>query len=315
MSYPINKLRCQRFMKLPIKFYFLIICLFLAGIASGLTSRSSQDFYQGHSPGILGESGHQFIGPDGLFIHPHYNDFLGRTDKYLTGGSIIGIKKKWERSAIEWKSSWRLITPNFDPQYRPVSSQKNKFADWIENRVAYAYILPQFFSDTIDVKIQPYLGFGYIGNNGGKQTHRFVHQITGNSTEFLTYNNQPKGMTTSYGAESSLIFPQQSFGSLFKHQTQLTLGFSNSQLMVESYLAFHQIFSFNHHFKLAQQLSFSRQYSSQIFTSIKNDRFEAGLSLLLFHSFKPGIRYVSSFLKEDPVPQLFIDPLAFYLPI
>ena len=161
-------------------------------------ANGSELLEKANTHGIIGEMGSLSLIDDGILISPMTNDFIGQTDKLMTGSSRLSYLTSSDESSLMVTAYWRALTPVFKKKFgqSDLKTPFGRFADWAEIQVssltesdyklAYGRLYYGFT-----------LGLGHIGNKGLRKIHYQIHKVTNNSLLNLEYKNQPKGTTIS----------------------------------------------------------------------------------------------------------------------
>jgi hypothetical protein len=271
----------------------------------------AKTFQVANAPGAIGETGSLYLIDQGLFARPFYNDVFGHTDKQLSGATQLGYLKMWSNSSFEARTQWRLITPTFKEKFGgdQLELPVGRYADWMELQLSHAGLF-EWEGETL--RWQWFVGFGEIGNHGGKQVHRNFHKLIGSSLLGLDYSDQPKGSDVSRGIELGLIQdPGKTWGVV--HESLLNFGLSKNKFMTDLYLNQNQVFHIQDHLHLGLETRFVRQLGSDVHGEGRLGwRFEAALGMR-WHAWRPSLKYVSPYLRDDQVGQIYFDPLAFFI--
>lgn len=277
--------------------------------ADGLVSANTR--------GSIGDVSNGFVSPDGINLDVMNNDFLGGTDKYMTGAMKLGFLHTQrsffalspeDKSSFELTWNWRALTPTETESVggRTLPYLEGRFADWMEIRGTYA--------ETITTssglwKLQFSLGLGEIGNKGMKTLHRDIHESIGMSTAGLEYTNQPLGLTKSSDAFVGKIFGDPINGAL------IGLGYSFDPTMREVYLQATYLKTWTKDYAISGEALVARQLKSDIYIGTDTYRFEFGTSIRVGTYYQPGLRYVSNFLAPDSRGQFYAELLRFNVPL
>lgn len=237
------------------------------------------------------------------------NDFQGETDKLVTATTQAGIYWDMDSYGLRLSAHWRAVTPAFkdhvgaDTIEHPVGF----FADWAE--VIGSYTAP--LVGNWRWQVSP--GVGHIGNKGIKDVHKKIHEITGDETENLTYEDQPEGMVFSFDLQFSYELPTKDLGS-YQLEQMLSVGYDTGPLMLEYYTQYNNILMVSTETRLAIELAFIYQRNSELWQSIRKFRHEASFSVLLWRYFQPAIKVMSPLLKGDRWGQTYLSPININIP-
>src|SRR5262249_9795584 len=149
--------RCLAF---PMHAFLLIAAVAVAGVDMAATR------------GTVGDIPNGFVAPTGLMIDLQNNDFLGGTDKYMTGEAKAGLLRHFEddgrgcSSSYELTMNWRALEPTSSESVggKKLPREIGRWADWAEGELAYArtYALGNGHA----LKAQLDLGAGNISDKG-----------------------------------------------------------------------------------------------------------------------------------------------------
>jgi hypothetical protein len=296
-----------------------IIAVFLF-LLLGFTPGSDvyADIESAFTRGSVGDIPNHLISPPGVMIDVMNNDFMGGTDKYMTGQMKFAYSKLYPKgshdyvSSFEFHVSWRALTPADYDKFggNKLNMQIGRFGDWLDSELAYARTYP-LMSDW-RIKYQGAIGPGHVGNKGARKLQIAIHKLTNNPTANLTYVNQKTGITFRHGVQVGLIPPTvlNGFEMLFSS------GYNHDEVMRDLYVQFNLIGKITPWMGFGTELSASRQLSSSMYGSgIDLGRYEASTALILCKYYQPSIKWVSSYLRGDQVPQTYIEFLRFNVPL
>jgi hypothetical protein len=283
--------------------------------ASGTAHADGLD--SANARGSIGDISNGFVSPDGVNLDVMNNDFLGGTDKYMTGAMKFGYlhtqesvfaRSPGDKGSFELTWNWRALTPTETESVggRPLPYLEGRFADWMEIRGTYAETIA---TSTGLWKMQFSLGLGEIGNKGMKTLHRDIHDGIGMSTSGLEYTNQPRGLTKSADFFVGKIFGDPINGML------LGTGYSFDPTMREIYLQATYLKTWTKDYAVSAEALMARQLKSDIYVGANAYRYEFGTSLRVGKYYQPGLRYVSDFLSPDSRGQFYAELLRFNVPL
>ncbi len=281
-------------------------------LESSLLAQSSVSsaFKSANSPGAVGETGSLYLLEEGFFARPFYNDVFGHTDKQLSGASQLGYLNSWRDSSLESRTHWLLITPTFKEKFgdEALVNPVGRYADWMELQESWAKLTPLGGELT---RVQISIGYGHVGNHGGKQVHRSFHKMIGSSLLGLDYSDQPEGPELSGGFEFGIIDqPRMVWGA--KKESMLNIGFHRNKFMTDLYLNQNHVFTLQENTRLGLEMRLIRQADSTVYQGQHLAwRFELAFGLR-YGWYRPSLKYVSNYLRNDHVGQLYFDPLAVY---
>jgi hypothetical protein len=261
--------------------------------------------------GAIGEANHLYLIPNGIYFHPQYNDVTGDTDKLLTSsiklGVLDGLSDGWSYESCYY---WRFLTPAFSSSTKRGYLEKpiGLYADWMELKTAVA---KSIYAGSWLFRPQLSFGANHIGNKGAKKVHRWVHEVTKNSVEGLEYTNQPRGYFPSIGANVSLAHEIAKQGEQ-SASAAILVGVETSKMIKELFVEGTTIWAVRKGWwELAFDVRVIRQVDTDVYTDLKDYRYEGAASTALYGVYTPMIKYVSSYLKGDNVGQTYFDFLHF----
>jgi hypothetical protein len=287
-----------------------VIIIFLVPIARA-------DYQSACTKGVVGDINNSYLTSDGLTIDPMNNDFIGGTDKYMTGAMTLGLLKSTRplsgnsgstKGSFELIGSWHAITPTTTSSVggKALGGVSGRYADWMEVEGTYA----ETYENSLGRwKGQFSLGAGHIGSKGMKYVHRGIHQAIGMSTTGTDYTDQPAGLTNSYDIFLAYIFGEWNHGAL------IGVGAESDKSMENMYIKFNYLIRFSADISASADVLVARQIRSEIYTAVLPYRFESGLAVSLWRYYQPGVRYVSTYLKSDPVGQIYADLIRISVPM
>ncbi len=83
--------------------------------------------------------------------------------------------------------------------------------------------------------------------------------------------------------------------------------------MTDLYLNQNQVYHLSEQVHAGLETRFIRQIGSEVYTDHRLDwRFEIAMGLR-WGWWRPSLKYVSPYLRDDQVGQVYFDPLAFYI--
>ena len=265
--------------------------------------------------GAIGEAGNLYLIPEGAYFHPFYNDINGGTDKLLTASLKAGVLQSvWSPSlSLEVIAFWRLLTPSVKAAFLEPDLPKpvGRYADWMELKLG---VSQTFDMGDFSIKHQPTLGFNHVGNKGGRKVHRWVHQVTHNTLQYLEYTDQPEGAFLAYGYEVAAFENLVTSGHM-RLDHQLALEANQSRAMTEGGVRYNLIGVLRKPWwEMGLELRMLHQTKSEFYDDIRPYRFEAAIGTLLYRYFTPTVKYVSPYLNGDSIGQTYFDALHFNYP-
>ncbi len=251
----------------------------------------------------LGDGSHGGLVSEGFYASLFYNDWIGKTDKYLTHASKLGyLRPVSTDSSVNLQLAWRVLNPGFRPKFSSPNALNppGVFADWIDLQIAFH----QKVSESISMQFE--LGLGHLKNHFAKEVHRQFHKIIDTTYDHLTYKDSLEGWTGS-GAFN------------LKFQTSL-LHYLNIEFSLGSkvdyffWQAFSQL-SLEWDGKFNIPVSFQVRHFHRlhefIFENAMRDSVEYSLKIKVLGFWVPSINYVSRQFKDDPIGQYYFDFASF----
>jgi hypothetical protein len=269
-----------------------------------------RNFSKASTQGEIGESSNLFLIPDGVYVHPIYNDVNGGTDKLLTGSAKMGLLISSENLGFESVAYWRLLTPSFRSEFGQPDSPipVGRYADWQEIKSSLSGTW-----NTAGLKVRHQLSVGHndVGPKGGKELHQMIHKLTGNSLDNLEYTNQPEGRFWSFSEEIGLIYDSCEM-LLPCYQQYLSAEATQSRFMTEIGMRYNLIqIQTPRWWENALEFRIIRQLNSEVYQEFRPWRYEAAIGFRLLRVITPVVKYVSPYLTGDDVGQTYFDLLHY----
>ncbi|MFK7826946.1 MAG: hypothetical protein AB8G05_22580 [Oligoflexales bacterium] len=200
-----------------------------------LISFGSEFERKANTRGIIGEHDPINLINDGFLFSPMTNDFIGQTDKLMTGSYRLSYLKSWSDSSFMLTGYWRSLTPVYKKKFgqSDLKIPFGRFADWAEIQGSYL----KKSKSNIPYGSLNYvftLGLGHIGDKGLKQVHTYIHKATDNSLLNLDYHNQPKGSTISVGSEVQYLLNRPNHFLVPWHTTLNSIRKCKNNLAVQN---------------------------------------------------------------------------------
>lgn len=271
------------------------------------TNLLAKDFSLPNPPSSgIGDMGTFYLAQPSFFsLHLMNNDWIGGTDKLMTGSASLFYHKKlntWndgENSVyrgVQFSIHRRIITPILKTKFNTsdLSTPVGFYADWFEFQTAYSHVWKNY-------KVELSLSLDDFGNFDGHDIQSRIHQIIGSSDESSRYGNDSKG---SYGAGSV------GAGYLFNEDALLMLYFQKNEIMQ----AWDARFSYAKNigeFNYAFQVNLVSQDYSDLYKEITKYRYDWGISAK-YKWWQGNFGYVSKYLQKDEYGQFFINPLIIH---
>jgi hypothetical protein len=299
----------------------------VSGVATAATAGEEQSATQRRLPpgyvgrymeranaqGVAGETNSLQLSPPGIFINPYYNDVSGGTDKLLTASAKVGALWQWSDSSYELIYRWRFLTPAFEHAFAHARNAHptGRYADWMEVSNAYARTVGVLGQR---MKLQATLGLNHVGNKGAKQVHYWIHKETHNQVEDLKYTDQPEGKFLNEGVLAAWLAPTVRLGRV-EVEAAPGLGMDQSKFLTEAYVTLPAVGAVRRGvWEVAAELRVVRQLQSEVYEGIRPYRYEAAVGTLFFQRYKPTIKFVSTYLRGDPIGQTYFDFLNVQIP-
>lgn len=249
-----------------------------------------------NTPMSIGDPGSFYLNTEGLTLHFFNNDYLGRTDKLMTGSGSLFLylipnnqkKHGWEISVQR-----RLITPIIQTKYgQPsYSPPKGVYGDQLESRLGYSYTSGHY-------KFELGISGEYYAGLGGDRIQKFLHTAIGAKDETHKYGEKIDG---SYLAGSI------GFGLVSKYVLLMIYG-RESPIMRDAIARLSLKFG-GKTIQLGLQGEYAYQFQSDFYLKdIEETRYGYGLSFK-WDWYQMSVSYVSPYLKYDKFGQYFISPL------
>ena len=293
-------------------------CRFLAvamvAAATSLSAAARADVTEAATRGSVGEISNHLIAPDGATLDVMDNDFLGTTDKYMTGSMKAGWGRTFANtgsgyaSSFEIMGTWRALTPTESGTVggNPLGRMVGRFADWMEAEGAYARTYDVGSGQR--VKGQLTLGGGHIGDKGMRRVHMAVHKAIGMQTAGLEYTNQPVGKTVKYDAS---LGDAWRFGAA---EYLVSLGHASDSATHDTYLQGNFLTPLGKNVGFGLEGRVARQWGSDIYDGLDTWRREISFGLTVFKYYQPSFKYVSPYLPGDDRGQYYAEILRFNVP-
>jgi hypothetical protein len=236
------------------------------------------------------------------------NDFLGETDKLLTGAMQLGLLRRYSDSAYSLQLHWRFLTPVYKRTFgeSDLKIPIGRFADWAEMTHGYS----RRFGGNDRLVHSFSLGVGHVGNKGAKGIHTYIHQLTKNPIHQLEYNDQLEGYTPSGGYQLGYELPELNLNRVTTRQ-QLSIGHHYKNIMWETYGKANIVVPIIDGFRFGAETTLVAQHLSHTYDSPRPLRGEIAGGLLIWHYFQTNVKWVSVYLYDDAYGQVFFEPITF----
>lgn len=243
----------------------------------------------------IGDPGSFYLNEPGITLHVHNNDYLGRTDKLMTGSSNLFMYalSPDERNGMEFSLHRRLTTPLIKARYgeEPLSSPRGVFADQLEMRLGYSYMSTKF-------KIELAASYEHYGNLKGDNILKFLHELTHSSTQSISAGEK---------IQNDYLAGAVGFGYLTCPVLWMVY-FRDSPVMRDA-LARMNIKFGTKDVQFALQAEAALQIQSDFYGhDIEEWRYGSGMSFK-WYWYQISAGYVSQYLKYDKFGQFYLSPL------
>jgi hypothetical protein len=254
----------------------------------------------------IGDMGSFYLADPSFFtLHVMNNDFIGNTDKLMTGSASLFYYKsladyKSDQSTIlrglEFSLHRRLLTPILKTRFntQELNQPEGFFADWLEVKVAYSQIVNRW-------KTELSLSLDDFGNFDGENIQAKIHKAIGSPDESSKYGKAYQG---TYGAGSAGI------GYFLGENLLVMTYFQKNEIMESWYLRT----SYMEHFgKLGVgfQVNLVNQDYSDAYNEITQHRYDWGIGVK-YGWWQANFGYFSKYLIKDDFGQFFINPLIIH---
>ncbi len=282
--------------------------------AKARTPALQPSFASGNVTGAPGESGTMFLLDDAVYVNPLNNDIAGKTDKFLTHSTRLGVVHRGNNEGFDARAGWRFITPSYEIQDGvEVRPPVGKYGDWAELQLAYGLLIGDPAKGPAP-RLQLEAGLGHLGPKGAREVQVGLHKELGNAWEHLTWADQKRGVTTSGGLEAGMA--TAAFGPrAFRFEGYGGLGTTMSPVMFQSVARGALVGRHSRSLAAALEMRVYRQFGSLIFTDLLTYRVELALGLLLTRWYKPTISVVGPYHKGDDKMQVFFDVINLNWPL
>ena len=198
---------------------------------------------------------------------------------------------------------WRAINPIYQKSFahQDLKNPIGNFADWAEFQTSsltktdwHLFGSTLFFGTSI--------GIGHMGKKGIRNIHAEIHRFTNNRPP-PAYTNQINGMTLSYGNELHFIF-NDTYEFFCNWKYKVKQGFFLSKMMDEFYTSANTYCNI-YDYKLGFEGRIIKQINSNLYHRILPYRYELSTGFFIRDTIKLSLKYVSPFLKQDNVRQIY----------
>ncbi len=293
---------------------FLLIFLLIISIYNSHGNESkdhkenlySSSFNRALTTGAVGESSTLYLNnqKNTYFFNLMNNDFLGNTDKYLTGSMKIGFEeKRGKTDGFATTLYWRALTPNFK------DDKNGLFADWLEWETSFSSLsLKKYglFRNYFNI------GISHLGDKKIDNVQRFIHNKLGLNISNINYTGQPQkfDFISLFEVGSGLILKPV---NIYNTNLETMISISGRYAKDISYIAATSNFllTFNRFFAMALEIKLSSQLASKLHYNFTSTREEFGLGFRIYKYYRPTFRYISPYQKGDNIRQIYIDAINF----
>lgn len=247
----------------------------------------------------IGDMGSFYLSnPDNFVFHIMNNDFIGNTDKLMTGSSTLiyysQLGDKNQNQGISLAINRKLITPIIKTHFKNTSFKKPQgvLADWLEVKSAYSKVFNDLWKFEMSISMDD------MGDFYGTSIQSKIHQIVGSTDDSRKYGKERQGV---------FVGGSVGFGRIFDLNYLLMAYFQKNEIM-ESWIA--RLSYVNTYEKLEYGIdtNIAYQVGSHFYSNISNVRYGGGFSLK-YRWWQMNLGYVSKYLKYDEFGQFFIDPI------
>lgn len=243
----------------------------------------------------VGDSGSYYLNEPGITFHVHNNDYLGRTDKLMTGSSHLFLygRSSNRRHGVELSLQRRLTTPIVKTRHGeiPLDSPQGVYADQVETRLGYSYLNNNF-------KMEAAVSYEHYGNLRGEKILKFLHELAGSNIYINVYGEKIK---------NDYVSGAVGFGYLVG-PSLLMVYFRESPVM-RDVMARTNIKFGKKDIQVSIQAEAARQTQSDFYRDdIEDWRYGYGLSFKLYW-YQMSVNYTSKYLSYDKFGQFYISPL------
>ncbi len=252
-----------------------------------------------------------------FYFNPLNNDLGGKTDKFLTHSTRLGLTYDTDDSeSLDFRLGWRFLTPSYQiadgVELRP---PVGKYGDWSEAQFAYSVLFVEE-AEVFIPRIQLEAGLGHLGPKGAREMQVGLHKEIGNSWQHLTWVDQERGITSGAGVELGLASAGQKMEVLGStHFFYMGYGVSSNPIMFQQFVKFNLVSKWSDHLGASIEAKYVRQIASLILPDLTPNRSELALGLLLSEWYKPTVTWVSAYFQNDPVGQFYFDLININWPL
>lgn len=249
----------------------------------------------------IGDFGSFYLAkPQDFSFHVMNNDFIGNTDKLMTGSSTLfyysGLGEKNQKQGISLSVNRKLITPIIKTRFKDPTLKKPEgvLADWLEVKASYSKIFDNNW------KLETSVSMDDMGDFYGTSIQSKIHQIVGSTDDTKKYGKRKQG--TFVGSSIGI-------GYLFDLNYLIMVYFQKNEIM-QNWIS--KIFYVNTYNKIEYgvEANLVIQQHSDFYLDITPIRYGWGFSLK-YQWWQMNFGYVSKYLKYDEYGQFYLDPIVF----
>ncbi|MEC9283363.1 MAG: hypothetical protein VX642_11665 [Bdellovibrionota bacterium] len=238
------------------------------------------------------------------------NDFVGPTDKLVTGSLNLSYGHIWENFAMKLRASWTLVTPVFqyDLNQDLLETPLGKVAEWQRHQLLMAYSIPTNTGGSF--KIQWNVSNNLLGENGLDLVQKNIHDVL--NSEFYLDSVEPSE-EKNYIANELIISYYTSPYFNASLQYFLSLGVSDDYFFGQSHIDAGFLLGSDESFRMYYKYSYAKPRDTGFFKGLlKKDRRQMILAFKVGNYWAPSLSYSSVFLKEDRISQYYLNFYGFY---
>lgn len=280
-------------MKITLCRYFFLLLIFACA------QRARADWLLPNTPfAALGDAGSLYLPTQGWTYHLNNNDWIGLTDKLMTGSTGLQLYLEPEDApdiGYEFTVYGRLLTPivqtRFDqPRLQP---PPGVYADDLEIRTAFSRLIDNF-------KFEMSLSADLYGHYNGDEIQRQVHTLIGSSTSQENYGQK---------FHSSYLSGAVGGGFFLAEDLLAMIYFRQAAVMTDIMARLSATHSFGE-FQVGAQYEYAYQIYSNLYenSAIAPTRESWAISFK-WHWYQLTYSYISRYLLYDKFGQYYIDPL------
>lgn len=256
----------------------------------------------------IGDLGSFYLAEENdVVIHTMNNDFIGNTDKLMTGSmtliSFIPLDiLKYPNGhtndrGMSFSVNRKLITPILRTKFNSpqLTSPKGIHADWLEIKTSYSQLVDRW-------KFELSLSLDDLGNFDGPEIQSKIHQIIGSDDETSKYGDLKRGAFGGGSIGAGYLLDKNLLAMIYFQKNELMQDWEARASYVDHY---DEII-----YGIQSNLVF-QQYSD-LYSEITQVRYGWGFSVKYLW-WQMNFGYISKYLKYDEHGQFYIDPLIITL--